>query len=294
MSHFYDPDTQSALLGIHPEMSDDEYHQKQPGISSSMLKTMKKSPAHFWARHMDPERSRDESPILIFGRAAHALVLEGQAAFDKSFVIAPTNINKRTKAGKEEWAEFEEANKGKDIFKKDDYDLIMKMAEKVNSHPAASPILQDESGVTEYSGFWVDDDTGLLCKFRPDFWIQRGQSAIIDYKTTVDASGGAFSRNIHNYGYHLSAAWYLEGLYKTCGEKCDNFVFIAQEKTPEQGFAVAVYVLDEVVLEASRNVNRILLRRIAEALQSDNWPGYNNDNITEISLPPWGMKEIGG
>lgn len=293
MNHFYDPDTQSGLLGIHPEMSNEEYHQKQPGISSSMLKTMKKSPAHFWARHLDPERSRDESPILIFGRAAHALVLEGQEAFNKEFVLAP-NRAKRSNADKEFWAEFTEVNKDKDIIKVADYELIKKMADKMNQHPAAKPILEDESAVAEYSGFWVDEDTGLLCKFRPDWWIQRGHSAIIDYKTTVDASPDGFSRQIHNYGYGHSAAWYLEGLLNTTGEKCDNFVFLAQEKTPEQGFAVAVYVLDEEVIELCRNVNKILLRRIADALHKNEWHGYNNDEITQISLPPWGMTLIGG
>lgn len=292
MSHFYNAETQSGLLGIHTDMPDKQYHEVNPGISSSMLKTMKKSPAHFWARHMDPERNRDDSPILIFGRAAHAYILEGQPAFDKSCVVAP-DINKRTKAGKEEWEEFEKAHAGKDIIKKDDYELIQKMAAKVNSHPAATPILTDPSGVAENSGFWVDDDTGLLCKFRPDWWIQGSPSAIIDYKTCVDASPEGFSRGLNNYDYNLSAAWYLEGLLKTVGEKCNTFVFIAQEKTPEQGFAVAVYVLDEQVIEASRNVNRILLRRIAEALSSDKWPGYNNDEVTQISLPAWGMKTIG-
>ena len=84
-------------------------YRSHPAISKSDLFKITKSPLHFkWAM----ENRERETPSLIFGRACHKYVLEKES-FYKEFAVMP-DINRRTKAGKEEYEAFLSENSGKD------------------------------------------------------------------------------------------------------------------------------------------------------------------------------------
>jgi len=62
-----------------------------PALGSSDLGTILQSPADYWWHSaMNPNRPDDEeTPSLLFGRALHALVLEGRKGFGTKFVCEP-------------------------------------------------------------------------------------------------------------------------------------------------------------------------------------------------------------
>lgn len=279
IDHFFDSAKHAELLGAHSDMPNDIYHGGI-GVSSSVVKTMHKSPAHCYARHYDPERERDKSPTLIFGSAYHALALEGQDAFDKEFVLAP-DINKRTKAGKEEWAEFEKANEGKDIIKKDDFDIMCDMSEALDKTPMSAELI-DVPAIIEASYFGVDEKTDLLVKVRPDFYVEG--EYILDLKTANDASMEGFSRSMANFGYFQSAAWYIDYLHDITGVKTPRFVLLVQEK--EKPYISQPYVIDDLAIDLGRRMNRAAMTRLAACMARDEWPAYF-DTIQEIELPRW-------
>ena len=82
--------------GIYSGISNDAYHSG-PGDSSSRIKTALTSAAHYLAY-----KSTDATPAMALGTAIHALVLEPDT-WRNELVIAP-DINRRTKAGKAEFA----------------------------------------------------------------------------------------------------------------------------------------------------------------------------------------------
>ena len=91
-------------------MSNAEY-RKTEGISSTELKKIAKSPAHYrWWK----DNPQQDTPSLLFGRAAHKYALEKDDFFTE-FAVAP-NVDRRTKLGKEQWTLFEADNQGKDII----------------------------------------------------------------------------------------------------------------------------------------------------------------------------------
>ena len=94
-------------------------YRARDGISSTDLKHVAKSPAHFryWKDHQ-----QEDTPALLFGRAVHKYALEKDDFFSE-FAVAP-NIDRRTKAGKEEYAAFEADCVGKDIISADDFEKI--------------------------------------------------------------------------------------------------------------------------------------------------------------------------
>ena len=91
-------------------ISNKEYRARE-GVSSTDLKKIAKSPAHFRYWKDNPEES---TPALLFGRAVHKYVLE-KDKFNDEFAVAP-EVNKRTKEGKAQWLLFQDQNEGKTLF----------------------------------------------------------------------------------------------------------------------------------------------------------------------------------
>ena len=160
-------------------------YRSHPAISKSDLFKITKSPLHFkWAM----ENIEDKTPALVFGSACHKYVLEKED-FDKEFAVMP-DINRRTKAGREEYEAFLAVNDGKDVISPDDFEKIVTMAAVVHENKFADRLLQGEH---EISFFWTDESTGEECKCRPDDIVVIGdQHILVDYKTTDNAETEAF------------------------------------------------------------------------------------------------------
>lgn len=244
---------------------------------------MNDSPEKFrW--HMDHPEEEEKSPALAFGSAAHKLILEPND-FDSEYAVAP-NVDRRTKAGKEEWAAFCEENTGKTMIGPDDYSVMMQMLESVVNCPLANEML---SGQHEVPFFWTDPDTGEKCKCKAD--VVRtvdGRYQVVDYKTATNARTDTFNSAIFKHGYHVQAAMYTEGLRLALGlDYRPGFVFVAQEK--KAPYAVNVIEVSEDVMQYGSRVFHDLLRKYHECKEVDIWQGYVDDIANETQLPGWLM-----
>lgn len=264
---------------IDPSMSKDkrlsnaEYHARSE-VNKSRLDEIAKSPAHYKAKFIDNLIPTSRTPALVLGSAYHKLQTEADDFFE-DYCITP-QINKRTKAGKEEWAAFEKENEGKELITEDQYSQIEKMVDAVNSHPSASKLM-GLKGEAEKTIFWKDYQTGLKCKCRPD-WLCKKDGLIIDLKTTEDASPEAFSRSINKFRYHVQAAFYTRGC------ELEDFVFVVVEKTPPH--AVVCYKASSDMIAAGNRVADSNLDLLAKCQKSNRWPSYA-DTIINTDLPRW-------
>lgn len=259
-------------LGLVSGLSNEEYHAA-PGISKSGLDRLARSPAHYLAYLRE---DRPETPALRTGRLLHSAILEPDSL---ALAIGP-DCDKRTKAGKEEWAKFEAQAMGSEIVTADESEQIRKMRDAAYTHPAARRLLF-APGQAEASGWWFDQTTGELCRCRPDY--HRLDGIVVDLKTTEDA-GPAFKKSCANYFYHKQAAFYCDGVAAITGEMPAGFVFVAVEK--QAPFAVATYQLDAEALEIGRALYQRDLMTLAECKISRQWPAYS-DKIETLSLPGW-------
>jgi len=258
------------------ELSNAEYHE-HPAVSKSHLDKVAKSPAHYWANFLDPERvPMAPTDAMVLGTALHTAVLEPHL-WSEQFAIAPDGIDRRYKAGKEAWAAFEAEAQGKTVMTAEDGQRIQRMAQAVHQHPASS-ILLNLPGVVEASYFWTDDETGLECKSRPD-WHSTDRRLIVDLKTTQDASPQGFQRSVAKWRYHVQAHWYQRPF-----AEAEHFLFVAVETTAP--FLVAVYAATPAMVAAGARVAERDLRLIASCRQSNEWPGYG-DTIQPLDLPNW-------
>lgn len=261
-------------------MTNEAYHASE-GISKTGLDHIHRSPAHYQAYLAEPSK---ETPALFFGRVVHQAILE-PFLFAEQVVTVPGDIaamDKRTKAYKEAWAEFQEAAKGKTIIEPDMHADIKRMQESVWSNQTAVSILtSDPPCLFEQSVYAVDAQTGELIKCRPDI-ADHGMRLLADLKTTKDARPEPFSRDAYSFRYHVQAAYYLD----ICGY--DYFTFIAVEKEPP--YAVMVYEADYDFIEAGRAAYRRDLDLYHKCRMSGIWPAYQ-DELHQLSLPRWAIKK---
>lgn len=239
-----------------------------PAVRRSVLWEMRKSPAHclYAATH-----ESEPTPALAFGTAAHKYVLEPET-FWEEYVIAP-EVNKRTKAGKEEWEQFqaELEESGMTAISQSDLDTIKEMYEAIKANPVAHDLLRN--GDHEVPIQWTDPITGERCKCRPDVL---GKEFIVDYKTTTSCEDGSFERSCRYYGYKLQAAMYLEGVFNTKLED-KKFAFVAQEKSAP--YVVRVYYCDPGFIEEGAALYRELMDKYHLCRVTDTWPGYEDKEL---------------
>jgi exodeoxyribonuclease VIII len=284
--------------GIYTDIPNEEYHGGE-GVSSSGLKWfLTNTPAHFYANYLDPERERSEpTPAMKIGTAIHTAILEPDE-YAKRYVIIPADLNMRTNAGKATYADLEAVavEAGADLIKAEDHAKVQRIAASMLAHPQWQRLA--EVGVSETSIYWTDEETGVLCKCRPD-WMTwnpalkpepRPDDAIVDVKSAFDASFDPFQRNAHNLGYFVSAGMYLEGLSTATGVPVSTFIWAAVEKEPP--FASAFYFPDEAGLDHGRKQYRKALRRYADCLSSGKWPGYA-PGLQPMGLPKWFKGDAG-
>jgi len=234
-----------------------------------MLKDALRSGHHYYMKWESPERPLPESkPYFRRGEIIHTAVLEPERFVSDYVVCAARN----TKIGKEE--EKAIRAQGKEPITLGEWALAQSIVAAVRNHADASRLLY--SGKAEQSFWWDDPDTGLRCKCRPD-WLN---SAVVDLKTTTDASPRGFAKSVATFRYHVQASHYLAGL------GVERFLFIAVEKTYPH--PVAVYELNAEALQLGNELRQRDMHVIADCRATGEWPSYSTD-VETLSLPKWAL-----
>lgn len=268
------------IPGIVHGLDIEAYHAMEP-VSKSGLDSIDLSPFIFWSRHRDPNRPapREKSGQLE-GALAHCAVLEPKE-FEKRYVVGPT-LNRNTKA----WKEFVETHVGRVAIQQDQYEAAIRQAASVNRLGEIREALSE--GWSELSAFWIDEETGVECRCRPDWTHPVGDDAaiLLDVKTYTDASPREFARQCARKAYAKQAAMYSDGYEKASGRRVLAFIFVAV--STEYPYAASATMLDPDSLEAGRQHYKRNLRTYAECMKNERWPGYS-DGITLIRLPDWAL-----
>lgn len=269
--------------GVQHGLSIDAYHGME-GASKTVLDSVAKSPAIAYARHLDPNRpAAEQKSGQLEGELAHCAILEPDE-FSKRYAVGP-DVIRSTKV----WKEFEAANAGKKCIKPGEYEAAMRQGESVRRLPEIRDALA--AGHPEVSAFWIDPETGVKCRCRPDWVHPCGDagSILLDVKTYSDASPAEFRRQVARKRYHVQDAFYSDGFQRASGLEVLAFVFVAVET--EWPYAANALMLDDLAKTTGRDLYRRDLDTYAECLRTGEWPGYSNQ-IEIISLPNWAISNL--
>lgn len=281
-------------LGVF-SMQEAEYRAAD-AIANSDLKYMQRSPAHFFAARLDPEREPEvETAVKIAGRALHCAILEPHT-FGERFVFtpedAPKDLRHHRNAAKPSpdtlksvawWDAFEANLNGRTMIDRTTTAKVQKAGASIRAHPELSAYLRE--GTAEESIFAIDPETGLACKIRTDWRCQiAGQRIIIDLKSTDDARPEKFKNTAYNFGYFQGAAWYCD-VHEWAGlGHVDLYLLVAFERDAPHG--VKIYEVGEYELEKGRAEYRKSLALYKHCKEVGEWPSYSTD-IEPLTYPAW-------
>ena len=191
-----------------------------PYASSHRLKTMANAGIEqVWH---DIENPPSPSPAMALGSALHCLVLD-QQSFNRDYIVAP-KVDRRTKAGKQEWEDFQVVAGKRTVLTEDQHATAKWMAGSIINHhwwedTIPSQIETNPRNMTERS--FIFKHREIPCKARIDY-LHDG--LLLDIKTTSgDLSINSLTRTMANYGYAEQLAFYLLAA-TTCGVPVNRVV----------------------------------------------------------------------
>ncbi|RZG72443.1 PD-(D/E)XK nuclease-like domain-containing protein [Acinetobacter sp. WCHAc060025] len=301
MNAFIELSTPAQLI---EKMSNDEYHSR-PEFSSSQLKDMLRSAAHFHSHNIIKEHEKETKKHLDFGTLAHTLFLEPEQ-FNNEFVVFPDdaprpptdamiNAKKPSEdsiARVEWWNAFNAENGHKIIITAEQLAGAKRIANNLMSLSMYTE-MQNNYGMAEASIFFTDPVFDLQLRVRPDYHIvpcsRFPNGLILDVKSAKDARYFDFSKACGNYGYDLSAAMYREGFqqYYNTEDKPDFIYLVAENTAP---FLAKQYKASPTFIACGEHRYNKSKELLAESLLINEWDGYSLA-LEEISLPSYMVKQ---
>lgn len=273
------------FIGDIPE----EVYHTSLGISRSGLVDAQKNLNKFRFKHLDTNTT-ETTLAMALGDMVHKAILEPHLLHSKycSDAEIMADLSKyasprATKVYKEYRTKKEE--EGLYLMPYDKYDEMKIMVEKIWNHPRASALLRD--GMAEKSLYAKDPKTGLVCRVRPDYFLQDG--ILVDVKTCLDASEEEFSKKCASMSYYLQAGFYTMVAEWLTGRKFQNFIFVCIEK--EAPYDVALWRADPAMLEVGQLEAERQLIRVAECFEKGFFPSFS-PKIENIGLPHWFLQNF--
>ena len=234
-----------------------------PAWRSHDLTSISKCPFSWKYRQFD-----SESPALLEGRVQHTVFLEHHK-FDQEFVIQP-NVDRRTKAGKEEYEDFLNGVGARQPIKQDMYDVCMARREIVSAY------IPKESHHVELTICFMWNNQP--CKGKLDWHTG---TDIWDLKTCRDASPRGFKNAINAFKYHQQAAFYLAGC-RSVGLPTEKFYFLAQEKPHPYPFAIYTLSDEAIAYADAKNEQALALGLMCR--EKNQYLPYNQTGVKEFDL----------
>lgn len=185
---------------------------KEVVLSHSSFNAFCNSPRHFVNYKL---KKFEPTPSMLFGTIIHCSILQPDL-FDDKYIVAPP-CDKRTKEGKEIWANFLPSVGNKKIVSDKDYNTAMIIGDSIRKSDVASNLLENcvafEVPIEwEYSGFkWkgIMDGDG------------RKNGFIMDLKVLADVSPRKVANYVKYEGAGRQAVHYLRG---GKADNCDYYV----------------------------------------------------------------------
>lgn len=266
--------------GLYPGISRADYDSVIALNQSSIKLIEERHVRAAWTRLHHPD---DPSQAMIEGQAFHAMLLE-PSEYAKRFAAYP-KIDKRSKAGKDEWAAWEAANTGKWHLSIEKMLELQSQVEALLRHPVVARWV-DKAVHHEFAVFWNHPVYGFPCKALVDAVSRdEGRTWVWDAKTTRDATPEFWRRELANRNYLVQAAWTLDGLNQIA-EADREFAFVVLETSGYMD--VAIYECGPLTLFEARHRIDKACRKWARALESGVFPGPTTE-IQQLEVPRWAL-----
>lgn len=286
-----------------------------PSLSSTGARVCRRDPARYWqtsplnpafveaervakeARLKDGGAPQPSAKFMRFakGSAAHLMLLEPQLVSEGVSVIPADLLSSSGAVSTKAAKAFvqEQADAGRVVLKPDEWQRICDMADALGSNRRVMDLLS--KGTVEQSHIWIDAQSGVYLKSRPDFTPDDPEAWIVDYKTTDHDDIDRWERAaVADHRLDIQAALQMWGASEARQHRPAGVVYIVQHTKTAQ---VAIRWIDRGsdagadLLAAARQDLRRGINAFAECWNSGQWLGPW-DEETEIAVPGFRKREI--
>lgn len=268
--------------GLYTGVSFADYHAIDAASSSALREIRAGCPAMVPWKRAHPEEDTDAT---IVGTAAHMMLLQPDL-FDSTYAFKPDGMSFATKEGKA-WRD-DPVRAGKKVISAGQSALVRGVVEAVEGHAVACAAVRN-AHAAEATVVWIDSDTGLLCKGRPDFY---DDGFIYDFKTTVKADPARFAYAAFLMGWFHQLAWYRTGM-EAGGFGARGGRILAVHSQPPHSFRVNCAEVKDATLDVCAMENEAALRVYRECKESGEWPGYPKE-WKKVEMPAGALAQIVG
>ncbi len=281
-------------MGLVLDMPFSDYLAVEAFSNSDM--TLLARSAWHWKNRLPKVQTRP----MLRGSLAHCAQLEPHALNDRYIFVPesaprrPTEAqwnakvsNESSQAAKAWWSEFLNGVGDREVVTADEFAVTQMQLAALAAEPTLARLLA--TGYSECSIFWVDKETGVYCKARPDHVYPEDARSVtlLDLKSTADESPRGFGIAAARLGYHRQAVHYSEGFRRATGQRVEGFIFGAVTSAPP---VLAVpYLLTEEITEQAKDERRELLELYARCQRDDRWPPYGS-GIQMLDFPAYAKR----
>ena len=234
--------------GIFNDITIEQYHEDTTWYSSTGLKMAKKS-LKLFKMFLDGYFKDERKKCFDFGNAFESALLdpinfENKVAvdieiIDQIMIKKPDTKNPRATTMYKDWYS-EQVAKQKYIIPyegKESYSVIEQMLASCYQDATIQRLIKNIE--YNYSLLWIDKETGLQLKTRPDI-CQSNKNIIVNLKTTLDGSPEKFFKDCANHDYPFQACMEIDGVISTgFMQSVDNYFWLVVEKEPP--FSATIY-----------------------------------------------------
>lgn len=256
-----------------------------PALSASIAHLLvSKSALHAWHQHprLNPNYQQTESAEFDYGRAAHAVLLEGT---ESGLVVIEADDWRKKDA--QALRDAARADRKTPLLVKQMH-RVRAMVKAAQAYVAASELAGVfDNGEPEHSLKWKEGAT--LCRGRTD-WISADRTLVLDYKTTVSANPSSFVNMAAAYGYTMQEAFYRRGVKAVYGRE-PRFVFLLQEK--DAPYACSLVAFDPAMQEMGDRQAQYALALWGHAMATGEWHGYPR-RVAHLEPPAWYTARVEG
>ena len=248
-------------------------------ISPSGLKKMIESPMTYWDNYVNPDRpEKVQTQSMRFGSATH-MYLTQRSEFEKSYMVAP-KFDRRSNDGKRLAAEWEAlaAENNATIITEPELESVKLASEVVKFSPLANRIITNLANVEQKVEF--NHNRRLILD-----GISTEFKAVVEVKTTKDASDTGFAKEAANLGYFLQ----LADQVRATGS--DGAIVIAIENKRPYNINTFFIAGDDPALAVNYEIIDLQVERWEECklkYGGNRWPSYNDGKeFAQLNAPKW-------
>jgi hypothetical protein len=213
------------------------------------------------------------------GTMVHLAILQPELLSDRVAVWCGGR-----RAGRE-WDEFESANSGRLMLRKDDYDSVMRSVEAFRSHPMVTNSIHGGSPEVVVLSEETHAGVTIRARGRVDL-IRLEDRVIIDLKTTKSPlSHVQCERSIRDFRYREKMALYRRWAAKATGSDPDSWrcynLFLSIGERP----SIRNVKLSTSALEFGEARMMDAIESVCVAIDANEWPVHAVEDI--VSVAPW-------